>query len=182
MLYAMWTQTAVLLATAILICFYTRETSGLKKEMVRQNEISLRPVIVPILDIRGTELSFKLENIGVGAAFNVTVEPLIDVRPLDSHELRMEFRFANLSYLASGQSRDVRFERFVNGKRNPGPDAAFRNFLPVYGHETKAVNIVFDDVEGGRHRSGFKVSAPESPLGDEYPVELLPISKLASRS
>lgn len=184
MVYAVWTQTVVFAATAILIYFYTRETSGLKREMIRQNEINLRPVIVPIFEKRGAELFFKLENIGVGVAFNVKVEPLIHAFPFGEagQELRFEFRFASLSYLASKQSRDVRVERFVNGERNLGPDPAFRNFLPAYGQEARTITIVFDDVEGGRYRGGVRVSAPETRLGGERLVELLPIAKLAPRS
>ena len=104
MLYAVWTQTVVLAITAGLIYWYIIETSGLRKQMVRQNEIALRPVIVPVFDNRGGEPIFKLKNIGVGVAFNVTVEPLIEVRLIEpGHELRHEFRFSRLSHLGSKQ-------------------------------------------------------------------------------
>jgi hypothetical protein len=150
--------------------------------MVRQNEIALRPIIVPVFDNRGGERIFKLENIGIGVAFNVTVEPLIEVRPIEpGHELRYEFRFSRLSHLGSKQVGEVQFRRFLNGNLNQGPDPAFRDFLPEPGEGRKTITVVFDDVEGGRYRCGITL-VPPTQLGKDCLVELLPIEKVGSCS
>jgi hypothetical protein len=182
MLHAIWTQTVVLAITAGLIYWYIIETSGLRKQMVRQNEIALRPVIVPVFDNRGGEPIFKLENIGVGVAFNVTAEPLIEVRLIEpGHELRHEFRFSRLSHLGSKQGGEIQFLRFMNGILNLGPHPAYRSFLPEPGEGRKAITIVFDDVEGGRYRCGIML-VPPAQLGKDCLVELLPIEKVGSYS
>ena len=180
MLYAVWTQTAVLAITAVLICWYTRETSGLRKQMVRQNEIALRPVIVPVFDNRGGKPIFKLENIGVGVAFNVTVEPLIQERSIElGHVLRCEFRFSRLSHLGSNKGSEVQYQRYMNGNLNQGPNPDFRDFLPAPGQRRTTITVVFDDVEGGRYRCGITLVPPAKPSEDCL-VELLPIEKVGS--
>lgn len=181
-MFAVWTQTVVLAVTAVLICWYTRETSGLRKQMVRQNEIALRPVIVPMFDLRGGEPIFKLENIGVGVAFNVTVEPLIQVRPIEpGHELRCEFRFSRLSYLGSKKGGEVQYQRYMNGNLNQGPNPDFRDFRPAPGQRRTTITVVFDDVEGGRYRCGITL-VPPAQFGEDCLVELLPIHKVRSCS
>jgi hypothetical protein len=151
--------------------------------MVRQNEIALRPVIVPVFDMRDGERIFKLENIGVGAAFNVTVEPLVQVLPLGEpgQELRQEFRFSGLNQLGSKQSGEIHFQRFWNGTLNQGPHPhpAFRDFLPAYGQEALTITVVFDDVEGGRYRCGITLVPPaQLGMGEDCQVKLLPIEKV----
>lgn len=183
MLYVAWTQTIVLAITAGLVCWYTIETSRLRRQMVRQNEIALRPVIVPVFDMRNGERILRLENIGVGAAFNVTVEPLVQVCPLGQpgQGLRQEFRFSALTQLGSKQIGEVHFQRFWNGNLNQGPHAVFRDFLPVHGQEATTITVVFDDVEGGRYRCGIKL-VPPAQFGGGCLVELLPIEKVHSCS
>src|SRR5260370_17370120 len=78
---AVWTQTVVLGITALIIGWYTFETSRMRKEIVRQNSISLRPVVVFEFCHDAAHNRFLVaKNIGNGAAFNITTVPL-DVVP-----------------------------------------------------------------------------------------------------
>ena len=147
---AVWVQTIVLIITAGSVCWYTWETAKLRREMVRQNEIALRPVLVPEFGRSAQEL--VLRNIGVGAALNVRIKPLEIFRSSEfGGELVIEFRFTPVAYLASAQTSQIGFERYVDGQRNPGPDAAFRNFLPGHGQSERLMAILFDDAEGGNY-------------------------------
>ena len=102
---AVWAQTIVFSLTAALVCWYTIETFRLRREMVRQNEIALRPVVVPEFDRSPDGLICKLRNIGAGAAFNESIEPVEIFRSTElGGELVFEVRFTPLPYLASGQT------------------------------------------------------------------------------
>jgi hypothetical protein len=170
MIIAVWAQTVILAVTAFLVWRYAhdtrtlaKETAGLGRQMVRQNDITLRPYLVPILPpgpyVR--DLECKLTNIGVGAALNVEVQPLRDRRSDEPEgEFVYEFRFTPIPYLGSGQaSSSLDFERFLNGKPSPPPDLAPKNFLPMHGQGERTMRVLFQDVEGTKYECAYKLRA-----------------------
>jgi hypothetical protein len=65
------TSPYLLFLTLVAIFWYSWETRGLKKQMVLQNEFSLRPRLV-FYAIAGRQL--RVKNIGNGAALNIHVD------------------------------------------------------------------------------------------------------------
>ena len=78
---ALWVQTGVLAITAVIIVWYTIETSRMRKEIARQTSVSLRPVVVfEFCQDAAYNRTLYAKNIGVGAAFNVTLLDGMDAR------------------------------------------------------------------------------------------------------
>ena len=65
-------STLALIITLCVLMWYAWETRGLRKETVKQTELSQRPCVV--LDYEPGRISYK--NIGNSPAFNLKVEPL----------------------------------------------------------------------------------------------------------
>jgi len=147
---AVWFQTIVLLVTACFVCWYTIETARLRREMVRQNQITLRPVVVPLFEKPGADHVFKLKNIGAAAAFNVRVEPLRmeGPDPISQTNISWETRFDPVSFLASGETALVPFQRWDDGKQS-GSTWLADIFRPAYCQQEITLTILFEDVEEG---------------------------------
>lgn len=162
MVYAAWAQTAILALTAFLVWRYTKETAKLGREMVRQNQINLRPVVVPIFEEGPNQHVFKLRNIGAACAFNVRVQPIKQIfGHITSHPTPHETRFNPLDWLAPGEAVEILFTEFSNGK--PDEDKYLQNkFFPARVTSPIAITIVFNDVEGGSYEHEISVEPPTS--------------------
>ena len=64
----------ILLATIAAILWYSWETHKMKKEMIHQTELSIRPQLISYLDEKGEY--FFIKNVGNGTAINVIVDDL----------------------------------------------------------------------------------------------------------
>lgn len=121
-------QTLVLAWTAYLIKRYTDETSGLRKEMVRQNKLSLRPYVVPVFKRENNKPTLWLKNIGHGCAVNIAVSPRkIASMAGGSFEVRLK----TPDYLASGDTSETEASYWVGDtphtlppRAADGPEAA----------------------------------------------------------
>jgi hypothetical protein len=155
--YAVWTQTAVLLITGAFICWYTIETSRLRRAMVRQNEISLRPVVVPVFEEAPGRHVLKLHNVGTACALNVRVQPVKQVfGEGTSLAVPHETRFVPHEYLAAGQITEVRFQEYSN---NDPTNEKFleKKFFPTRVVCPITITICFDDVEGGGYEHEISI-------------------------
>ena len=157
---AVWGQTFVLLITGGFVCWYTIETARLRRQMVRQNEISLRPVIVPMFEEGPNQNVFKLRNVGAGCAFNVRVQPIKRVFGENtSHQIPYETKFYPLDYLAAGEVAEMRWTVFSNGA--PIHEKFLENkFFPTRVTSSLIIVIAFDDVEGGGYEHEITVEPP----------------------
>lgn len=63
----------ILFGTALAIIYYTSETEKLRKETVRQTELSICPCLA-VYSVDNS--SFKIRNVGNGSAINIKFEPL----------------------------------------------------------------------------------------------------------
>jgi hypothetical protein len=143
---ALWVQTAVLAVTAAIICWYTVETSRMRREVARQNSISLRPVVV--LEFKqdvAQNLSLLAVNIGHGAAFNVTTVPLNVVPGDDSWDIH----FDRIHFLASQDKREVQYA-MPNLASSDKADRGYI-FFPQVTLKRRELRIEYQDVEGGRY-------------------------------
>lgn len=152
-------QSIVMAITAGLVCWYALEAQKLTKEMVHQNQINLRPVVVPVVryEPNQNKTTVKLKNIGGGVAFNVSIEP-----SSDDPAGRVEYRFGQLTFLASCDEAEVECGIYSNNVRQPLPSRAYFDFFAV----GKRITILFGDVEGGEYRLEADVAPPEKTIGD----------------
>jgi len=157
-------QTAVLALTAYLVWRYTKateryteETAELKHQMVRQNEINLRPVVVPLFEEAPGKRVFRLQNVGAACALNVTVQPIKHVfGEGTSLAVPHETRFVPLEYLPAGQITDVRFREYSNDE--PTNESFLeKHFFPTRVNSPITMTIRFDDVEGGAYEHEISI-------------------------
>jgi len=165
-----WIQTIVLAITAVIVWRYTVETARLRRETVHQNEIALRPVVVPVFETRGKEPSFRLKNIGEASAFNVRVEAI----PLFP-DWKWDLTFEQLHYLAQGEEREVRIIPLAEGKSVR--TVSGHSFFPQYSQEEKRIRIRFSDVEDSKYSLEVTVRPPKNCFSPIQDVELGPIRK-----
>jgi hypothetical protein len=167
MIVAVWVQTGVLAVTAGFVWWYTRETAKLRKEMVRQNKLTIRPIILAEIT-REQNPRFSLKNVGSGCAINVvvTAKNYGDVKGS-----QIIGRFEPVEYLPAGVERQVEYFIEVDGRRH-NPQAP-GDYWPASGGKFE---IRWEDIEG----RGYFVAAemPPSVTGRKYfnlgPVKELP--------
>jgi hypothetical protein len=154
MIWVTLAQTVVLAITGWLIWSYTRETAALRQEMVRQNRISLRPILLPEFAVGGPGLGsvFRLKNSGQGCAVNIGVSPITILADQESTTGLgpCEVRFEPLDYLPSGEKSPVSFSVWAGGSKTIGsPFDAY--FFPQYPGAGTTIQISFQDVEGNKY-------------------------------
>jgi hypothetical protein len=159
-------QTVVLGLTAYWVWRYTKaterygeETSRLTHEMVRQNEIALRPVVVPIFEENQGHFLLKLQNIGIGCALNVRVCPIPHEFGVPNHPIHHETRFGPIGYIAQGQIEKVELKEYSEG--SPTTKNFLENkFFPGRVTSTTTMTLLYDDVEGGAYELPVVVEPP----------------------
>ncbi len=161
---AVWTQTVVLGITALIIGWYTFETSRMRKEIVRQNSISLRPVVVfEFCQDAAHNRLLVAKNIGNGAAFNITTVPLNVVPGSDSWDIH----FDRIHSLGSKERAEVAYTMPGLGSADKG-DRGYL-FFPQAASKLRELRIEYQDVEGGRYRQDLTVHPKqEGSSGDGY--------------
>ena len=100
-----------LIATLIAVIIYTKETVKLRKEAQKQNELTLRPLIMPAPINPFHSYSLKLLNIGKSPAFNINIDT--DEDPEDIHSWEPA---SSQNFLAAGDD-SLRSEERRVGKR-----------------------------------------------------------------
>jgi hypothetical protein len=176
---ASWTQAGILLLTALAIAWYTFETRRLGKEMVRQNEISLRPLVLPTFAGNAAQRSFELKNCGTGCALNVRISP-IPIALADEMGLGpAEVRFAPEYYMAAGEDIPTPVRVWAAGQ--PTRNSPFDNwFFPQYPGGEITFAISFDDVEGGSYTIPVTVHAEQNPAHLPRQVTIGSVRKMDS--
>lgn len=170
MLFAVWTQTVVLSVTAFIIAWYTLETARVRRQITRQNSITLRPVVVfefkqDVADNR----QLIARNIGQGAAFNVVTTPLNIVAGSEGWDIHFDI----VHSLGSQQVAEVGYRMpVINERYNRG-----HLFFPQATSRRRDLRIEYEDVEGGRYRQDLTVH-PKQEGADSGHVTYAPIQPL----
>lgn len=168
-------QTGVLIVTAALVWWYVRETQQMKQEMVHQNQLQLRPVVVPLIgcdrSIGKYKPHVKLKNIGSSAAFNIKIEALV----LDK-ERKLQHEFEQITALAAKEEREVEYELYSSNRQTHAhsSNSYIDPFTSLGANQT--LTISFQDTEGGTYQLQARVYPDQKANGDR-PVELGPIRK-----
>ncbi len=87
---------ALILATGLVLLFYTVETQGMRLEMVRQNEIAIQPVLIAGIERREGRPRFVLRNIGRGPALYVQPQ---DIAFPEEQGVQTTARFRRVDYI-----------------------------------------------------------------------------------
>jgi hypothetical protein len=154
---ATWVQNLILLVTAGIIVWYTIETYRLRREMVRQNVMSLRPLVLPEF-VRAPNFGFFLKNCGAGCALNVRVSP-IPIIANDNFGLGpSEVRFEPAYFMSVGERLGTPSKIWSAGVPTQRSPLDTWYFPQLPGDEVK-FEIYFDDVEGGSYKIPVTIHA-----------------------
>lgn len=142
----------VLALSGIAVGAYTVEAHKMRRELVRQNEISIMPFLMASIEpreFRGVAPYSKeclvIRNIGHGPALHIEFRS-IDTVELLGHQYRL--RFGRIDYLEAGKDVVVDVKLW-----NGTPSDA--EYIFKHGLDTGPVNlnIVYQDVRGGKHET-----------------------------
>jgi len=139
-------QTPVLIATGLIIIWYTwetrrlgNETKQLSKEAKRQTELQLRPLII----LRCTAEGFEVSNVGNGTALNVSINDIIISK---IEEVRVRFP-EPVPVIRSGESMPIFAESLKQGQIQNPPNVFFAHLNPTYANRSFEFAISFEDIE-----------------------------------
>jgi hypothetical protein len=152
----------VLFLTGVVILVYTVETQGLRLEMVRQNEMTVQPVIIVTIDTKWMQEiaptgrdRVVLKNIGRGPALFIKVG---EVELNQVPRGRLVAKFDTIDYLEPGKDAVVvatwRGE-FETGSSQPQDFTS--NLNPQFASESYEVNVFYEDINGQRLKSVMRM-------------------------
>jgi hypothetical protein len=161
-------NTVVLFVTAVIIAWYTVETYKLRRETVRQNEINLRPYLVPSFPETREGYKLEVKNIGNGTATNIR----INIPPMNFTDVQVQWKYevTPLDWLESGSSIEAKL--WHNGQLSMMnillvPQANRFQLIEADGPRQMGVpwvlRLLFDDVEGARYLLEFDITPTERP-------------------
>ena len=136
-------KVAVIL-TFVVIVWYTKETYQLRKEMVRQNRLSLRPIVVPVFTSLGS-LTINISNVGAGCALNVRVSAVRIAEDVNFPE--REIRFNRVSCL-NAQTNEPLLHSIWESNKPATRGTGVSVFTTI---SKKQLTIEFEDVEGQKY-------------------------------
>jgi hypothetical protein len=153
----------IYLLTAFLLLAYTIETYGLRVQMIRQNEITIQPLL--ILNI-GPSLRAEtwsgahpdaviLQNIGRGPALFVRIDDIPILVNVDNAENALVVRFDTVDVVEAGKSAEARVGFFSKegGKLGRQQFDFLPNLRPKTARDTFKVVIRYEDVDSGERFS-----------------------------
>lgn len=152
----------VLLGTMVVIILYTIETDRMRKEMIRQTELSIKPLIAVHSESRfaeeiGTNLiKLFIKNVGYGVAKNVQIDKLEVKEVTDKGEdITIVFAFPTISAIIVGEKLEINKMAMPRGEFPPHP-------LQYMGYHFRAqahiLNITYEDLIEREHLSKVQCS------------------------
>src|SRR6266850_178377 len=159
-------QSAIYLATAIILAVYTLETYGVRQQMVRQYELELHPLVITTLrDNRDRNLSnpqqtLCVKNIGRSAALSIQVASL---QLPGSGSACVEVAFDRIDCLEPGVERTIRPRAGAHATVTVGHHDDQRGTLGNFdliralsrfaAQKNASMVIRYADVNNGSHKS-----------------------------
>ena len=148
---------AILATTALIILWYTVETWGLRWQMVLQNEIAIRPVVIATIEIRPSPGihtyadQLVLRNIGRGPALFVQPTEMENAKVDDT---RFVARFGRIDCIEAGKDATVEANAYAVWSEGEKHITNFvANLKPGPSKETYDVSITYEDIKGREHFS-----------------------------
>lgn len=163
---------AIFAITAIIIFWYTFETSAMKKAIVEQNDILIQPILFLSIDFtRFTTFDrhFFLTNEGNGPAFNIKIEDfeLKDVQNNVSEGLGT-YRIHPIFYLPKSSNKlyikvfNLDGQNRIKINRNLGAYFNIETSDDVNFEILPKIN--YEDSQGNKYQSEMKISTLETKL------------------
>lgn len=150
-----WINNAILGLTAFVLLWYTLETAEMKAEVVKQNRLLTRPILVLEFDNRKP----FLKNEGKGPALNASVTEF-EVRSslnAGSPLYKERFDFVLPVFISMGSRHELRMY-----KNNPGEGTkgtlSEPDILLELGKQIKMM-IRYEDIEGGVYTSSMEIQS-----------------------
>ena len=152
--YGTMISTLALVATLLVLIFYTVATWSLRNQAIKQTELSQRPFVTVYLSIPYSGLKYK--NSGQGIALNIKIMPFIN--------RNYTIEFSKETVLSSEEKSDLTIERTVKNTETGRPES------PVAVHDTPqelsqrniddvfSYDIRYENIEKKRYQTIMKVS------------------------
>ena len=146
---------AILWATGVVLLAYTIETQGMRREIIRQNEIAVQPLLIAGVEERpaepGSIARYKwqivLRNIGRGPALRIQLRE-IELHP-DEGMGRFVAKFETVDFLEAGKDAVVKATARLEGEGGEGIIGdLIASLNPRSANETYDVTIAYEDVGG----------------------------------
>lgn len=150
---------SLILATGMVLLFYTIETQGMRLEMVRQNEIAIQPLLIAGTERREGRMRVILRNIGRGTA--LFVQPKDVVLPEERGAWTVA-RFRRVDYISPEQDAVIMSDMTHYGpggdvlegpQEGPWADAFAYHLDPENSPRPYEVTIHYEDINGQRRHS-----------------------------
>ncbi len=157
-------STAILWATGMAILAYTIEAQRMRREMVRQNDIAIQPVVVANVDKRdgpyienlANRDQLQLRNIGRGVALCVQIPDFV----LPEEATRYVGTFARTDYIQAGHEVTVMItakREIWDGKKTivheEAPGRVLSQLDPNDSPEEYALVVSYQDISGAKYES-----------------------------
>lgn len=148
---------AILSITAIIVLWYAHETSLMRKEIKKQNILSIRPIIT----LKLLKKKVYYHNKGAGPALNITLGALNNGSILDEDEklknVTALFEVPPISVLFQKDKEEMKIfgKNISNGKKGTisEPDLFFER-----GKKLTAI-VKYNDFEGTKYLSKIKIQS-----------------------
>lgn len=143
----------ILLATIGAILWYSWETRCMKKEMVKQTELRIRPQLIVYLDEKGQY--FNIMNVGNGTAMNVAVINYLPVI-MNMKEQKVTLVFDKINYIMPGQERRLIYRAYNSRNRRIEEDTAqmfMGHLVEQYANKNYLLHINYANIEGTTYSS-----------------------------
>ncbi len=146
---------ALIWATGVVLLLYTYETQEMRRQLVRQNEISVQPLVLATVESRPVDgardrrgLQVVLRNIGRGPALFVRVDEFA-VHRVAGTETELLLTIPPVDCIESGRDAacDVKFVAREAGKEVSRHQNFAANLHPNTASETYEVMIRYEDTD-----------------------------------
>jgi hypothetical protein len=152
----------ILFALGVIVLFYTIEAHGVRREILRQNDIAIQPLVVATVEARPDRPGearqtdrVVLRNIGRGAA--LSVQPA-DIVAHDERKIRCVVKFTPVDILEPGKDAVTEAAMY----REEGAESArLADFIaglkPDHATETYDVVIAYEDIGAQEYQSTMRM-------------------------
>jgi len=148
--------TVILWVTGLGVLAYTIETYHMRLELVRQNEITIQPVLIlTIEEIENGTGAIKpqvvIRNIGRGPALFIRVNE-IDI--FQEADFRLVVKFEAVDYLEPGTYTLAKVTAWSQAPEEAQPKFNFvANLNPRFANQTFQITISYEDIGGQKRES-----------------------------
>ncbi len=146
---------ALIWATGVVLLLYTYETQEMRRQLVRQNEISVQPLVLATVEIRPVDGAHDmrgpqvvLRNIGRGPALFVRVDEFSLHRvPDTAMELLLSIPPVDCIEPGKDKACDVEFVARAEGTEVSRKENFVANLDPKSASETHVITVRYEDID-----------------------------------